>query len=794
MNLKIKKRIAEKQCSRAEITRLATKFGVNEKLIELLNQRGLSDEQEISRFLYPDIANFYDPFLMKDMKVAVERINQAIENRERVVVYGDYDADGICATAILSLYLASRGVEVYSHIPNRVDDGYGLNFDSIDKIIDNCLPDLIITCDCGISAHKEVEYVQDLGVDIIVTDHHEVSSIVPKCPVVNPHQTDCAYPFKNLCGAGVTLKLIQAISDDICDEYLEIAAIATIADLVPLLDENRIIVKTGLDRLSLNRNLGIKSLLINQNLVGKVSSADIAYKIAPRINAAGRMGDAYRAFILLTSNDPVTVNSIINEINEDNNRRKELCDKLYNEALLQLSKRDFSSERCIVLTHPDWEKGITGIVAARLAGEFKRISVILVKSGDSYKGTARSVDGINLYDMLSSVEDILCEYGGHSQAAGFSILEQNIPEFKRRMNEYLKNYDDHYFLPSIEYDLDMDASMIDKNLFESLDMIEPTGNGNTKPLIRVEATNLQYMPFRNNSQHYSVQIPDTNFSIFAFNFASSVQFLSGDNNKSLVLELQTSNASDGVKGILRGISSEEFCINDERARANFLKYLSLKSSAQPIFDQYDANDKLAFVELVGRNIYGTLIVCGCRSTYEKWSAHMDLPSVVLREQITPSYKNNYTRLIVSPDWDELLLSSYNKIIFLDSPPSNNLISYLNKRTSAKIYLPKENNFNEFVSHINTSRECFIGYYKLISRNTHSANSIFSYYKNLKHSADFAINLPQFVACLVVFIDLGIIQVEKERFSINVVNNVKVNLTDSDIYNSLVNYGSIKRKV
>jgi len=721
------------------------------------------------------------------MKVAVDRINQAIKNGEKIVVYGDYDADGICATAILSLYLASRGVEVYSHIPNRIDDGYGLNTESLDRIIENSMPDLIITCDCGISAHKEVEYVLDLGVDIIVTDHHEVSSIIPACPVINPHQADCNYPFEYLCGAGVVLKLIQALSGDICDEYLELAAIATIADLVPLCDENRLIVKLGLERLKLNRNLGIKTLLQNQNLAGKITSTDIAYKIAPRINAAGRMGDAYRAFTLLTSDNIQTVNSIIEEINNDNSHRKELCDKLYEEALIEIEKEDLVNNRCIVLRHPDWEKGITGIVSARLANDFKRVSVILVKSGDYYKGTARSIDGINLYDMLSSVADILNEYGGHSQAAGFSILEENIDEFKRRMNEYLKSYDDEYFLPSINYDLELDVEKINKDLFESFELMEPTGNGNKKPLLKINVNEIQCLPFRNNQTNYNLQVDGGKFALFAFNYLSNVQFLMGSAAKSLIIELQLNDMySDSVKGILRGVSIDELYINDEKIIANYLKNLSIKSKQQPKYSVYDADDIGQLKEILGNNIFGTLVVCGCKKTYDKYNGLTDVKNIILRETILCSQKNNYSRLILSPDWDEIMLGNYDKIIFLDSPPSDSLISYLNNKSNAKIFIPQQNNFDYFKKDLDMSRECFIKYYKLISANQMVATSLFSYFKHIKQKVDFNINLKQFVVCLSVFNDLGIINIDKRNFSVSVNKSAKVNLTDSPIYNLLNN--------
>ena len=296
----------------SEIADIAAALGINPKLTELLFSRGINTENDIRDFLFPDDANFHDPFLMKGMNEACERIRRAIDNKEKIVIYGDYDADGICSNAILSLYFSSLGLDIYSHTPNRMSDGYGLNTDTLTKIIEDVMPDLIITCDCGISGVDEVEFVRDLGVDIIVTDHHEVGTVIPDCI-----QSDCKYPFKGLCGAGVVLKLIQALSGtEAMKKYVDLGCIATIADLVPLLDENRLIVQTGLKSIPSTSNRGLQALFSAQNIVTP-TAADIAFKISPRINAAGRMGDAYRAYELLTSGNRTRIFAIIDEIEKE---------------------------------------------------------------------------------------------------------------------------------------------------------------------------------------------------------------------------------------------------------------------------------------------------------------------------------------------------------------------------------------------------------------------------------------------------------------------------------------------
>lgn len=465
---------------------LCRTFDLHPRLAELLISRNIDTEEKVRKYLHPSIENLYDPFLMKGMQEAVERMNVAIAEQQKVVIYGDYDADGVCAASILSLYLSSRGLNVYVHIPNRVGDGYGLNVESIENIIEKCCPDLILTCDCGISGHEEVAYAMDLGVDVIVTDHHEVADIVPECIVVNPKQTDCAYPCDFLCGAGIAFKLVQALGGvESALQFADLAAVATIADLVPLLDENRLIVQLGLKKLEEGANFGLKLLIEDQKLTYPVHSGDIAYKIAPRINAAGRMGDAYRAFEMLTDSNTQYVRSIVNEINEDNEKRKKLCDKLYAEALTDLQYEDLIRNRSVILSNPEWEKGITGILAARLAGDFHRPAFVMVSSGDYYKGTSRSIPGINIYELLSAVSDVLVEFGGHSQAAGFSIEEKNIPLFKSRVNEYLQTFPAELFAMHPEYDMEISESELDLPLCRALECMEPTGNSNTLSLIHI---------------------------------------------------------------------------------------------------------------------------------------------------------------------------------------------------------------------------------------------------------------------------------------------------------------------
>ncbi len=758
------------------IQALAQKLNLSEKLVELLYSRGFSDEKKIEDYLAPNRENFYDPFLMKGMREAVDRLELAVQNKERVVVYGDYDADGICAAAILSLYLSSRGVEVHAHIPNRIGEGYGLNVESLETIIENVIPDLILTCDCGISGYNEVEFVLDLGVDIIVTDHHEIGEKIPNCIVVNPKQSDCSYPYDMLCGAGVAFKLVQAMGGlSVAEEYLDLATVATIADLVPLLDENRLIVQFGLEHLKRGKNIGLRELFSNLG-VTSITSSEIAYKIAPRINAAGRIGDAYRAFTLVTSDNLAEVRSVIDQINEDNGKRKALCDEMYDEAIVDLALEDLVNERAIMLSHPAWEKGITGIVAARLTNDYNRPTFIMVKSGDGvYKGTCRSVEGINIHDLLSACSDCLIEFGGHSQAAGFSIEKDSIPQFKRRANEYLKRFDNELFMPVVKYDLELDDSEIDYKLMMEFERMEPVGNSNTKPLICLKAHRLTVTPSKSNPNHISIVTP-SGLQIFAYNFAKQSYQLLGDEEKDLVIELQQGYYGRTAKGVLRACKPYDLYVNNAYVDSYCFENLIDRGEST----KYREIECGQLEREVNDGLYGTLIVADSKKAFDSFC---DRFRFHFCEYMYPSNKNNYSRIMIAPDFDEMrtLLPLYNKIVFLYKPLSQGVISRLNGMTKAEIVVV---NTPRKINALSFSRETFGRYYEeLKQQNGVEFINFFALYKRIR-STMLDINVSQLAVCVAVFAQLGLVEVTRSPFCIRVISGKRADLESSAIFRSL----------
>lgn len=754
-----------------KVKETAVKLGLNEKFVELLFRRGVSDEDKIKRFLYPDESMFYDPFRLKGMSEAVKRLNEAIENKEKIVVYGDYDADGVCAAAILSLFLSGKGLNVLVHIPNRIGEGYGLNVDTLERIIENELPDLILTCDCGISGANEVKFATELGVDVIVTDHHEISGEIPDCTVINPKQPDCNYPYDMLCGAGVALKLVEAMSDrKTMLEYTDLACVATIADLVPLMDENRLIVQFGLKKVNERKNLGLRVMFDSLRL-DKITSGDVAFKVAPRINAAGRMGDAFRAFELLTTTDISRASAITAEIEADNAKRKSICDEMYDEAVGDLAYEDLINTRAIVLSHPSWEKGITGILAARLAGDYNRPTFILVRSSDdSYKGTCRSVDGVNVHELLTYCRDELIEFGGHNQAAGFSIEPDKKEAFAAKANEFLRRYDEKTFFPHVYYD--MDLSDPSPEFVKSLDLLEPTGNGNTRPLFRLTVSDVTVAPCKNNQNHISVTLPG-GLQIFAFNYSKLSYQLLGVGKKDIITELQMSSyGGRQIKGIMRTVKPEKLYIGDAAAEGykyGLLKYLPKDGAKYRVYDPSELDEPT--------KPYGTLFIAFNRISYDRFTATHD---VAIHEFSYVISKNNFTRIIVAPVLENNVpLANYEKIVFLDAPINTGVVSYLNSVTSAEILLPAAPDGSYEIS---TDRDVMTAYYEVIRRNqTVSASSLFAWFRAVSKTEK--ITLQQLTFCIVVFEELGFLAVSTDPYCLIINKGVRADLDSSVVFSA-----------
>ncbi len=479
-------RLIPKNQQKRQIPPELASLGLPERLLELLLDREIDTPEKIERYLHPKREDLLDPMLMQDMDKAVNVIRDAIEKHEEITVFGDYDVDGVTATAILLTYLRKQGAQVGFYIPDRHGEGYGLNIAAIEQIATHSK--LLITVDCGITCAAEVARAKELGMRVIVTDHHQLGPQIPECEaVLNPFLGH--YPFRRLCGAGVAFKLVQAMGGTEAIEPLwELAALATIADIVPLMDENRVIVYYGLAAMAETQRPGLIALMESAGVdMQKVSSSDVAFRMAPRINAGGRLALASRGVQLLTTRRMDTAREIAEELNQDNIRRRELEIEIFQQAdEMTRQQIDFMNERAIVVCGEGWNPGVIGLAASRLVEKYKWPTILLSRDGDICVGSARSIPGVNIHEAMSTCRDLFIRFGGHAQAAGLTIEAKNVPEFKRRLSEAIREQAaPEAFIPTEEYDLELELSEMTEAFVDAFSAMQPTGFGNPAPVFCV---------------------------------------------------------------------------------------------------------------------------------------------------------------------------------------------------------------------------------------------------------------------------------------------------------------------
>lgn len=486
----------------------------------LLCSRGYTDEFAVDEYLYDE--DILDPFLLPDMEKAVQAIDDAVHAGKHITVFGDYDTDGVTSTALMYLYLESRGAYVDFFIPDRIHDGYGLNIESI-TLLKERGTQLIVTVDNGISAVDEVKYAKTLGIDVVVTDHHKPGAVLPDAlAVVDAQRDDCGLDFKEWAGVGTAFKLVCALEDcdseKILSEFSDIIALGTIADVVPLKGENRILVKNGLERLNRGDRMGIKALRSAAGYNDRyMSSVSVAFIIAPRINAAGRMGSAERAFRLLTASSEEEAELLSGEICEANNKRKTEEAAIEAAALEQLAQNpSFINDRVIVVDGENWHQGVIGIVAVHLCDRFGKPAVVISRENDKAKGSGRSLDGFSLYDAFSAVADTLEQYGGHTLAAGLGMNSSDIDVFRRRINEYAAGV--KFPVPVLTIDCKLNPASLGLGLYNALNVLEPFGAGNPQPLFGLFGMTLTGIQPVGNGKHLRLSLKKNGTNIIAMYF------------------------------------------------------------------------------------------------------------------------------------------------------------------------------------------------------------------------------------------------------------------------------------
>ncbi len=514
-----------------------SEFQIPEIIARALINRGINTVPKVEAFLNNDLSYLHDPYLMRGMEQAVKRILDAIKQKDKICVYGDYDVDGITSTVVMIRTLKELGSDAVYYIPNRIEEGYGLSISSMDRIKELGVS-LIVTVDCGIRSIEVVDYAQSLGMEVIVTDHHECEGELPKALcIVNPHQPGCGYPHKELAGVGVAYKLASALlsmekNNAFSEELLDIVSMGTIADVVPLLDENRIIVKNGLKRIKNTSNEGIKALLEVCGLSGKELSAyNVAFMLAPRINAAGRIADASECVELLLTDNAVRAKEIAEKLDTDNRERQAIENEILNSAITIIEQTvDVDKDRVLVLGNENWHVGVIGIVASRLVDRFNLPTFIMSVDGELSKGSARSIRGFNLFEAMSRHSGLFEKYGGHEMAAGFTIKTERMNKLRESMNfEAESVMGKEKILPELLVDYKLMPGDISLDTVKQLKVLEPFGIGNPSPLYVYRGLKvLSSRAVGNESKHLSLTVYDgvNEIKCIAYNLGSMQKVLS----------------------------------------------------------------------------------------------------------------------------------------------------------------------------------------------------------------------------------------------------------------------------
>ena len=516
---------------------LADSLNISNVLAHLLILRNITNFFEAKTFFRPELDSLYDPFLMDGMHEATSRVIDAITNNQKIVVYGDYDVDGTCSAALMYLFLKKLDANVEVFIPNRLSDGYGLSVENMDILKEKNV-ELMITVDCGITAVEEIEHAKNLGVETIICDHHQPKEIIPDAvAVLDPLKPGCDYPFKYLSGAGVAFKLIRAIADrfgqkeDVL-QYLDLVALAAAADIVSLTDENRILVRKGLEQINENPRPGILALIKNaRKQPGELTAGQIVFTIAPRINAAGRLGDAQRAVDLFTTNDDLEATELAKVLEDENYQRRKIDEITFSHAISVVEETvDFENDRAIILHDDNWHPGVIGIVASRLVEKYHRPSIMLSTIDGVAKGSARSIVGFNVYEALEKCEDLLIQFGGHKAAAGVAIELDKIDEFRKRFNEILReSLSEEDIIPEIKIDAKISLTEISPKFVRILDQFAPFGPGNMRPVFLAENVRLANYPRIVGNNHLLTNLKqngsDKVFDAIGFNLGSFVEII-----------------------------------------------------------------------------------------------------------------------------------------------------------------------------------------------------------------------------------------------------------------------------
>lgn len=589
-----------KETDRPTCERIAAETGLPSVVAKILYTRGVRTKEEALGFLDVKRLSFHSPFLMKDMDKAVSRIEKAIQSGERICIYGDYDVDGVTSTTMLFRYLTSRGANCGYFIPERISEGYGLNNEAIKTLSETT--DLIVTVDTGITAVEEINLAKELGMDVVVTDHHSCRPQLPDaCAVVNPHREDCQYPFKMLAGVGVVFKLICALEKEenlekLIEEYSDVVAIGTIADVMPMIDENRLIVKLGVERLARTKNIGLIALMRHSgiisgnNVVKKITSTTVGFVIAPRINAAGRIASASLAADLLLAKTEAEAMDISERLCEINRMRQDTEKAIFDEAESMIKTGDYSENRVLVLASEGWHQGVIGVVASKITEKYSSPSILISFDSEIGKGSGRSVKGFNLTSALAECADTLIEYGGHELAAGLSVSSENLEAFRTKINEYAKLNTPEEIEAVLEVDCALEPWEINRQTQQAVSSLEPFGPQNPMPLFVVKNTRIHSLMPVGNGKHTKFRVGDGGNTTTAMYFGKKFddfEFVENDICDIVFsLELNEYNGIATVQMLVREVYPCEDTIKDQEQQEKMYENRFENFFGAPTIEQF----------------------------------------------------------------------------------------------------------------------------------------------------------------------------------------------------------------
>jgi single-stranded-DNA-specific exonuclease len=654
---------------------IAAALGLEKASAALLVLRGMMDAEDAREFLNPSVAQFHDPFAFEDMGKAVRMVEDALSNKKKITVYSDYDADGTSAAACLYLYLKDKGADIGIYTPHRHREGYGMNCEAVAKIASEGTA-LLISVDCGITNTEEVKAAKESGLDVIVLDHHECPEALPAADaIINPKIPGSSYPFHHLCGAGIALKLVEALGGrDAAMKLIDLAALGTIADIVPLLGENRAIAALGLQKMRKKPATGIRLLAEAADIdLKRIEARSVSFGLAPRINAASRMDDARLAVRLLTSTeeDEEALDAAA-ALCEHNKVRQQVEEGIYQEAHGRVSASDLMDGRALLLMDEGWNTGVIGIVASKLLEEFYRPVILFGAENGNYVGSARSTDEVNIHEALSRFSDLFLRFGGHFHAAGLTIPKENLPELKKGLNEYLKSaYPEESFLKKSVYDMELALSEINAKLLSELKLFAPFGQENPPALFKIAGAKIHAHSYvgKTAKDHLRFTLEEDGHRVNAicFNHIRRYCFLSGENEYIASAEMNDFDLKPQlqVTRIKPKSVQETFDAYLRSLKKDFA--LNFPDAVRCMDGSFDSGD--AFIESLGRDLeasrFGTLVLF---DTEEGFCRALRFPAVrdaLTHERLEIPCENSSREptnaLVGMAGWDEKLTSRYQNI-------------------------------------------------------------------------------------------------------------------------------------